>query len=150
MISQFVFGLLLIIALCLFYKNSKAIVRNILLGKKINRTDNVSLRLKTMLLVAFGQKKMFKRPIVALLHLVVYVGFCIINIEMVEIVIDGLFGTHRILSSLDGFYDFLIFTFEVLAFLVIVGCLVFLVRRNLLKIARLNKKELDNWPKTDA
>jgi len=103
-----------------------------------------------MLLVAFGQKKMFKRPIVALLHLVVYVGFCIINIEMVEIVIDGLFGTHRILSSLDGFYDFLIFTFEVLAFLVIVGCLVFLVRRNLLKIARLNKKELDNWPKTDA
>ena len=150
MISQFVFGLLLIIALFVFYKNSKTIVRNISLGKKVNRSDKVSLRLKTMLLVAFGQKKMFKRPIVALLHLVVYVGFCIINIEMLEIVIDGIFGTHRVLSSFNGFYDFLIFTFEILAFLVIIGCLVFLVRRNVLKIARLNKTELNNWPKTDA
>jgi len=150
MISQFVFGLILITALFLFYKNAKTIIRNILLGKKINRFDNVPLRIKTMLLVAFGQKKMFKRPIAALLHLLVYVGFCVINIEMLEIIIDGLFGTHRILSFLNGFYDFLIYTFEILAVLVIIGCLVFLVRRNIIRVKRLNKAELNNWPKTDA
>ncbi|COY70803.1 Uncharacterised protein [Mycobacterium tuberculosis] len=104
-----------------------------------------------MLLVAFGQKKMFKKPIPALLHLFVYVGFCIINIEMLEIVIDGLFGSHRVLSNvLGGFYDFLIFSFEILAFLVLLGCVIFMIRRNVLKIKRLNQSELNNWPKTDA
>lgn len=104
-----------------------------------------------MLLVAFGQKKMFKRPIPALLHLFVYVGFCIINIEMLEIVIDGLFGSHRVLSSvLGGFYSVLIAGFEILAFLVLLGCVIFFIRRNVLKLKRLNQVELNNWPKTDA
>lgn len=150
MIAQLIFGVLLIVALYLFYKNASKIYRNICLGKPINRTDRKSERIKTMLLVAFGQKKMFKRPIPAVLHLFVYVGFCIINIEMLEIVIDGLFGTHRILSFLGTFYDALIYSFEILAFLVLLGCVVFMIRRNITKVPRLNQAELNNWPKTDA
>lgn len=103
-----------------------------------------------MLLVAFGQKKMFKKPIPALLHLFVYVGFCIINIEMLEIIIDGLFGSHRVFSFMGGVYDGLIYAFEILAGLVILGCVLFLIRRNLLPITRLRQAELQKWPKTDA
>ncbi len=150
MIGQLIFGVLLIAGIILFYKNTSKIYRNIRLGKSLDRSDRPSERLKVMLLVAFGQKKMFKKPIPAILHLFVYVGFCIINIEMLEIVIDGLFGTHRVLSFMGGFYDFLIFSFEILAFLVLMGCVVFAVRRNILKLKRLNQAELDNWPKTDA
>ena len=150
MISQLIFGILLIGALVLFYINASKIYRNIKLGRSANFSDNASERLKTMLLVAFGQKKMFKRPIPALLHLFVYVGFCIINIEMLEIVIDGLFGTHRVLSFLGSFYDFLIYSFEILAFTVLVACVVFLIRRNIIKLKRLTQPELNNWPKTDA
>lgn len=150
MIGQLIFGVLLIAGIILFYKNASKIYRNIRLGKSLDRSDRPSERLKVMLLVAFGQKKMFKKPIPAILHLFVYVGFCIINIEMLEIVIDGLFGTHRVLSFMGGFYDFLIFSFEILAFLVLMGCVVFAVRRNILKLMRLNQSELDNWPKTDA
>lgn len=150
MISQLLFAIVFIAAILLFYKNASKIYRNIRLGKTVNRFDNPAERIKTMLLVAFGQKKMFKRPIPAVLHLFVYVGFCIINIEMLEIVIDGLFGTHRVLSSLGGFYDFLIASFEVLAFAVLVSCIVFLIRRNVLKLKRLNQPELNNWPKSDA
>src|SRR5690606_37781441 len=98
MIGQLIFTFLLITAGFFFYKNAAKIYRNIKLGQTVNRFDKPSMRLRTMLLVAFGQKKMFKRPIPALLHLCVYVGFCIINIEMLEIVIDGIFGTHRVLS----------------------------------------------------
>ena len=93
---------------------------------------------------------MFKRPIAAFLHLCVYVGFIIINIEMLEIVIDGVFGTHRVLSFLGGFYDFLIGAFEILAILVLISCVIFLIRRNIIKIKRLNQPELNNWPKSDA
>ncbi|WP_156306988.1 4Fe-4S dicluster domain-containing protein [Sphingobacterium endophyticum] len=151
MISQLIFGIILIAALVLFYKNASKIYRNIKLGQSVNRFDRAGERLKIMLLVAFGQKKMFKRPIPALLHLFVYVGFCIINIEMLEIVIDGLFGSHRVLSSvLGGFYNVLIAGFEILAFLVLLGCVIFFVRRNVLKLKRLNQVELNNWPKTDA
>ena len=151
MISQLIFGIIFIAALVLFYKNASKIYRNIKLGKATDRSDRPAERLKIMLLVAFGQKKMFKRPIPALLHLFVYVGFVIINIEMLEIVIDGLFGTHRVLADvLGGFYDFLIFSFEILAFLVLLGCVVFAIRRNILKVKRLNQSELNNWPKTDA
>lgn len=151
MISQLIFGIILIAALVLFYKNASKIYRNIKLGKSVNRFDRAGERLKIMLLVAFGQKKMFKRPIPALLHLFVYVGFCIINIEMLEIVIDGLFGSHRVLSSvLGGFYNVLIAGFEILAFLVLLGCVIFFIRRNVLKLKRLNQVELNNWPKTDA
>lgn len=151
MISQLIFGIILIAALVLFYKNASKIYRNIKLGKSVHRFDRAGERLKIMLLVAFGQKKMFKRPIPALLHLFVYVGFCIINIEMLEIVIDGLFGSHRVLSSvLGGFYNVLIAGFEILAFLVLLGCVIFFIRRNVLKLKRLNQVELNNWPKTDA
>ncbi|MGJ1203244.1 4Fe-4S dicluster domain-containing protein [Sphingobacterium lactis] len=150
MISQLIFGILFVAAVVLFYKNASKIYRNIRLGKALDRSDRPGERLKTMLLVAFGQQKMFKRPIPALLHLFVYVGFCVINIEMLEIVIDGLFGTHRVLSVLGGFYNFLIYAFEILAFLVLAGCVVFMIRRNVLKVKRLNQSELNNWPKTDA
>lgn len=150
MISQLIFAILLLGAGYYFYLHASKIYRNIKLGKKIDRFDNPSQRLKTMLLVAFGQKKMFKKPIPALLHLLVYVGFCIINIEMIEIIIDGLFGTHRILAFLGDLYAILIGSFEILAFAVLSACLLFLVRRNILKIKRLNQAELNNWPKTDA
>lgn len=150
MIGQLIFTFLLITAGFFFYKNAAKIYRNIKLGKTVNRFDNPSMRLRTMLLVAFGQKKMFKRPIPALLHLCVYVGFCIINIEMLEIVIDGIFGTHRVLSFMGGFYNFLIYSFEILALLVLLSCVIFFIRRNILKLRRLNQHELNNWPKTDA
>lgn len=150
MVSQLLFALIFFAAGFLFYKNARKIYRNIRLGKSVNRFDNPAERIKLMLLVAFGQKKMFKRPLPAILHLCVYIGFCIINIEMIEIVIDGLFGTHRVLSFLGSFYDVLIYSFEILAFLVIAACVVFLLRRNVVKVARLNQRELNNWPKTDA
>ena len=150
MISQLVFSIVLLAAILLFYKNARKIYRNICLGKSVNRFDNPSERFKTMLLVAFGQKKMFKRPIPALLHLFVYVGFCIINIEMIEILIDGVFGTHRVLAFMGGFYAVLIASFEILAFTVLLSCVIFLIRRNVLKIKRLNQAELNNWPKSDA
>jgi len=150
MISQLLFAIVFIAALLLFYRNACKIYRNIRLGKSVNRVDNPSERIKTMLLVAFGQKKMFKKPIPAILHLFVYIGFCIINIEMIEIVIDGLFGSHRVLSFLGGFYDFLIASFEILAFAVLLSCVIFFIRRNVLKVKRLNQAELNNWPKTDA
>lgn len=126
------------------------IYRNIKLGKAENRKDKPFERLKTMLLVAFGQKKMFKKPVPALLHLFVYVGFCIINIEMLEIVFDGIFGSHRILSFTGSFYNFLIFSFEWLALAVLLSCAIFLVRRNVLHIYRFGGRELLKWPKTDA
>lgn len=150
MISQILFAFLLIAATLLFSRNAYKIYRNIKLGKNINRFDNPSERLRIMLLVAFGQKKMFKNTIPALLHLLVYVGFVIINIEMLEIVIDGLFGTHRVFAFLGGIYDVLIASFEILAFIVLVSCTLFLIRRNVLKVKRLNQPELNNWPKTDA
>jgi heterodisulfide reductase subunit C len=150
MISQLTFAILLVVALVFFIRNAKKIVRNIKLGRTVSRFDNPRERIKTMLLVAFGQQKMFKKPIPALLHLFVYVGFCIINIEMIEIVIDGLFGTHRVLSFMGGFYNFIIYAFELLAFAVLLSCVIFLIRRNVLKIKRFQNKELQNWPKTDA
>lgn len=150
MISQVIFAFLVVVAGALFFRNARRIYRNIKLGKSVDRFDQPGERIKTMLLVAFGQQKMFKKPIPAILHLLVYLGFIIINIEMIEILIDGLFGTHRILSYLGGFYTFLIASFEVLAFLVLVSCVVFLLRRNVVKIHRLNQKELNQWPKTDA
>ncbi len=150
MISQVIFFCLLIFALLFFAKNAGRIYRNIKLGKAENRSDRPTERLKIMALVAFGQKKMFKKPLPALLHLFVYVGFCIINIEMLEIVIDGVFGTHRVFSFMGSFYNFLIFAFEWLALAVLLSCAVFFVRRNMLHIYRFGGRELLKWPKTDA
>jgi len=153
-ISNIIFLLLLIASVGLFVFNAKKIRRNILLGRAVNRTDRKSERWKIMTLVALGQKKMFQRPIPALLHLFVYVGFVLINIEVLEMFIDGIFGTHRFLSFLNfkglPLYNYLIGFFEVLAFLVTLGCALFLVRRNIIHVKRLAVKELNGWPRTDA
>lgn len=150
MIGQIVFVIVLITAVLLFSYNLRKIGRNIRLGRKEDRSDNPGARWKNMLLVAFGQKKMFKRPIPALLHLFVYLGFVIINIEMLEIIIDGLAGTHRIFAGMGVFYSLLIACFEWLAFSVLLGCVLFLVRRNVLRVKRFFGREMTAWPKTDA
>lgn len=146
MIGSVIFCILLIGASALFYVNIKKIRRNILLGKDVD----VKGDLKTMLRVAFGQSKMATRPIPFILHLFVYVGFVLINIEVLEMFVDGVFHTHRAFSFLGSFYDFLIGFFEVLAFLVTFGCAVFLIRRNVVHVKRLVMKELNGWPKSDA
>lgn len=150
MIGQLIFLCLFIVAIIFFGRNAMKIYKNIKLGRDTQRTDNPGQRLRTMLLVAFGQQKMFKKPFPAILHLFVYVGFCIINLEMLEIVIDGIFGTHRVFSFLGSSYSFLIYSFEWLAFAVLLSCLIFFIRRNALNIYRFSGKELNNWPKTDA
>lgn len=130
------------------------IKKTIQLGKAEDRSDNPTQRLKNMLLLAFGQKKMFARPIVAILHLAVYVGFVIINLEVLEIVLDGLLGTHRIfLKPLGSLYPMLINFFEILALAVIVACVVFLIRRNITKVERLQESrhsEMKGWPVKDG
>src|SRR5438067_7130652 len=99
-------------------------------------------RWKNVLLIAFDQKPMFDKPLVALLHLAVYAGFVIINIEILEIILDGIFGTHRLFAPyLGSFYTFIIDFFEILAFLVLTSCIVFLIRRNIVRVRRLNMKE---------
>lgn len=150
MISQSLFAIILIGAIILFTINVRKIIRNIKLGRDENRSDQPAERLKTMALVALGQKKMFKRPIPALLHLFVYLGFVIINIEMLEIVLDGLFGSHRLFSFMGTFYSFLIASFEWLAFAVLLGCVIFLIRRNVIRVRRFFGVEMTSWPKTDA
>ena len=150
MISQAIFGVVLLVAIGLATYNARRIIANIRMGRTEQRRDHPTRRLKVMLLVAFGQRKMFKRPFAALLHLFVYLGFCIINIEMLEIVIDGLFGTHRVFAGLGSFYAFLIAAFEWLALAVLVGCVVFLARRNIARIKRFFGTEMTPWPRTDA
>ncbi|HWK98546.1 MAG TPA: (Fe-S)-binding protein [Parapedobacter sp.] len=150
MISQVIFGIILLAAIALATYNARKIIRNIRIGRPEQRHDQPARRLKTMLLVAFGQKKMFKRPFAALLHLFVYLGFCIINIEMLEIVIDGLFGTHRAFAGLGIFYAFLIAAFEWLALTVLAGCVIFLTRRNIARLKRFSGTEMTSWPRTDA
>ncbi|MEY5069600.1 MAG: hypothetical protein RLZ47_1462 [Bacteroidota bacterium] len=151
MIAQILFLVFLLGASILFGRNVAKIRRNIKLGRSEDRSDRPMDRLKTMLFVAFGQSKMTKRPVAAIMHFFLYAGFVIINIEVLEIVIDGLFGTHRVFAApLGGVYNFLIGTFEILALLVIVGCVVFLIRRNVLKLRRFSGKEMSSWPKTDA
>lgn len=149
-IPNIVFALLLIVTSLFFAKQVGKIRRNILLGREEDRSDNSALRWKTMFLVAIGQSKMMANPLVSFLHILVYVGFIIINIEVIEIVVDGLFGTHRFLSFMGAFYDFLIGSFEYLALGVIAACVVFLVRRNVLKVKRFWSKEMTSWPRSDA
>ncbi len=123
---------------------------NISLGKDINRYGNKKERWGQMFKVAFGQTKMVARPIAGILHLIIYSGFLIINIELIEIIIDGIFGTHRVLSFLGLVYNFLIASFEILAFLVLIVCIIFLTRRNIIKIKRFISSEMKGWPKLDA
>ena len=130
----------------------KFIKRNILLGKSIGLTgEEKSERLKKMFLLAFGQRKMFDKPFVGLLHFAIYAGFLIVNIEVLEIVLDGIFGTHRLFSGfLGGLYPLLINFFETLALLVVVSCVIFYTRRNVAKIERFHKPEMKGWPFKDA
>lgn len=145
------FALLTLVAVVLFSKKVTAIRRNILLGRKEKINDQPAKRLKNLLLLALGQKKMFNNPLVAILHAVVYAGFIIINIEIIEIIIDGLSGSHRILFPLfPTLYPYLINSFEVLALLVLVACVIFLIRRNVLYIKRFMSNDLNGWPRTDA
>lgn len=150
-IPQIVFVLIAGFFGFLIYRRISQISKNIKLGKDVNLSDNKSERLKTMLLVAFGQKKMFKRPVPAFLHLLIYVGFILINIEVLEIVIDGVFGTHRVAAPiLGGLYIGMINFFEFLAVGVLFSCVVFLIRRNILRINRFKKIEMVGWPSLDA
>ncbi|MFM6976867.1 MAG: 4Fe-4S dicluster domain-containing protein [Sphingobacteriaceae bacterium] len=151
MIAQILFFICTAAAIALFSKNVAKVRRNILLGKPEDRSDRPMDRLKTMLRVAFGQSKMTKRPVAAILHFFVYAGFIIINIEVLEIIIDGLFGTHRVFARpLGPVYNALIGSFEILALLVLVACIIFLIRRNLLKLRRFSGTEMTHWPKSDA
>lgn len=151
MISSILFSLILIFSILLFVRNCRKLYRNINLGKDINRYDNSNFRFKKMIRLAFGQSKMFDKPIVGILHFIVYVAFVLINIELLEIVIDGVLGTHRFLAPYMGsFYNFLIAFFELLAFAVIISVAVFWIRRNFLKIKRFLSNDLKGWPKNDA
>jgi heterodisulfide reductase subunit C len=149
-ISIIAFIVLLVVSLGLFAKNVRTIIRNIKLGKDIDRSNSKAERFKLMLKVAFGQSKMQARPVVGVLHFIVYAGFIIINVEVLEIVLDGLLGTHRLFSPLGNLYTFLISSFEVLALLVLVACVIFLIRRNVIRIKRFFNPEMDGWPRTDA
>ena len=150
-VQQIFFILLSIVSIWLFAKKAKEIRRNINLGRDEDFSDQKSRRWKNVLLLAFGQKKMFRNPLVAILHFFVYAGFIIINIEVLEIVLDGIFGTHRLFAvPLGGLYSFLINSFEILALLVLAGCLIFLIRRNVLKLRRFISRDLDGWPRSDA
>lgn len=150
LIQQILFILLTAAAIFVFARKVKFIRRNINLGREEDFEPSPD-RWRNVLLMAFGQKRMFDKPLVALLHFAVYAGFIIINIEILEIVLDGLFGKHRLFApSLGSFYSFVINFFEVLAFLVLTACVVFLIRRNVVQVRRLAMKELNGWPKSDA
>ncbi|WP_298287047.1 (Fe-S)-binding protein [Lutibacter sp.] len=149
-IGTIAFAILLIAGIGFFVKNIKKIYRNIQLGKTINRKDHPAQRWKNMGMIALGQSKMVKRPIAGILHIIVYVGFIIINIEVLEIIIDGLFGTHRAFTFLGSFYHFLIASFEILAFLVLISVIVFWIRRMIVRIPRFWNKEMKGFPKNDA
>lgn len=151
-IGNIIFVVLLLAAAGLFAKNAAFIVSNIRLGRPLDRTDRKAERWKLMARVALGQSKMVVRPVAGILHIFVYLGFVIINIEILEIVLDGIFGTHRLFAPLigDAAYHVFINTFEVLALLVLIGCVVFLIRRNIVGISRFKKSEMKAWPTTDA
>ncbi len=149
--QQILFIICAIAAIYIFARKVTEMRRNVLLGRDEDISDNKGERWKNMVLLALGQKKMFKKPLPALLHLAVYAGFIIINVEILEIFLDGVTGQHRMFAPmLGGLYSFLIGFFEVLAALVLIGCLIFLVRRNIIKVRRLNMAELNGWPRNDA
>lgn len=146
-IGNIVFIVILAAAIFIFARRIGQIRGNINLGKDKDLSGNRAERWKTMALVALGQSKMVTRPVAGIMHILIYVGFVIINIEVVEIIIDGIFGTHRILSFMGGFYDFLIGSFEILAMMVVLACVVFLLRRNIMNIRRFRMPEMKGWPK---
>ncbi|MCH1539203.1 MAG: Fe-S oxidoreductase, partial [Flavobacteriaceae bacterium] len=150
-IPNVLFVFLLVTAVTIFTKNILKIKNNIYLGKSIHRNDDKPERWKNMARIALGQSKMVKRPVAGLLHVVVYLGFLVINIELLEIIVDGVFGTHRIFAPhLGGLYNVLIAVFEVFAFLVLVSVIIFWIRRNVIRLNRFWKNEMKGWPKLDA
>ncbi len=151
MIQQIAFIIILGTAIYFIRKRILFIRRTVNLGKDKSLNDRPGERLKKMLLVAFGQRKMFKRPLPAILHFFIYAGFLIINLEVLEFVIDGLAGTHRIFAPfLGGFYNVLMNFFEFLAVAVLLSCVIMLMRRNVLKIKRFWSSEMTSWPRLDA
>ncbi|PKA84223.1 4Fe-4S dicluster protein [Ulvibacter sp. MAR_2010_11] len=149
-IPNILFLIALIVGIGFFTKNIRKIIRNIKLGLQVDASDHKTERMGNVLRIALGQSKMVVRPVSGLLHIFVYVGFIIINIEVLEIIIDGIFGTHRIFSGLGIVYDYLIASFEILALLVLIGVIVFWIRRNIQKIKRFWAAEMKGWPKNDA
>ena len=149
-IPNILFFLLLTAGVGYFTKNIRTVIRNIKLGIPVATNDHKKERYGNVARIALGQSKLLKRPISGALHAIVYLGFIIINIEVLEIIIDGLLGTHRIFAFLGGFYDFLIGTFEILALLVLVSVVLFWTRRNVLKIKRFLSPEMKGWPKQDG
>lgn len=149
-LPNILFAIVLIAGIGFFVKNVKKLTRNIKLGRDIDVSDNKSQRWKNMAMIALGQSKMVRRPVAGFLHVIVYVGFIIINIEVLEIIIDGLFGTHRLFSSIGSLYGLLIGAFEILALLVFVSVTLFWIRRNIIKLKRFWKSEMTSWPKNDA
>ena len=136
-ISNIIFLVVFLVAITFFIRNLNRIIANIKLGRDIDRSDRSTDRWKNMFRVAVGQSKMTRRPVAGILHIILYLGFVIINIEVIEIIVDGIFGSHRFLSSIlpIGLYNFLIGSFEILAILVLVACIIFLIRRNVVRIS---------------
>jgi len=149
-ISNIIFALILVVGIVFFARNVKKLIRNIKLGKEVDVSDNKPQRWKNMVKIALGQTKMVVRLVPGILHILVYVGFIIINLEVLEIIIDGLLGTHRIFADLGVLYDVLIASFEVLAFLVIVSVILFWIRRNVIRLKRFMSPEMSGWPKNDG
>ncbi len=149
-LPNILFVVLLICGIGFFAKNIGRLRRNILLGKDIDVSDEKPLRWKNMAKIALGQTKMVVRPIPGILHFIVYVGFIIINIEVLEIIIDGIVGSHRIFAGAGKLYNALIGAFEVLALLVIISVIIFWIRRNVIRLQRFFKPEMEGWPKKDG
>ena len=151
-VPNILFAVILVLGIGYFARNIKKIIRNIKLGQEVDASDNKSQRWSNVVRIALGQSKMVKRPVSGFLHVIVYIGFIIINIEVLEIIIDGLFSTHRIGSEYlpSSLYGFLIGSFEILAVLVLVAVIVFWLRRNVIKIKRFLSSEMKGWPKNDG
>ena len=151
LIQQIAFVLLAGISIWLFVRKTSEIRRNILLGKEEDFSDRKPDRWRNLFLLALGQKKMFRNPFVALMHFVIYAGFIIINLEVLEILLDGVLGTHRLFAGFSPkYYAYLINAFELLAAGVIIVCVIFLLRRNVIRLKRFISKDLNGWPRSDA
>jgi heterodisulfide reductase subunit C len=153
-LQQILFVVALGVAGYFISKRIGIIKKTIQLGRDEDRTDNSSQRWATMFRIALGQKKMFDRPVVGIMHFIIYAGFILINVEVLEIILDGILGTHRLFAPfLSDFYRYLINFFEFLAFGVLAVCVVFLIRRNITKVERLQPtrhRELNGFPVIDA
>ena len=149
-IPNILFLLALVLGIGYFTRNIRKVIRNIKLGQEANTSGDKGQRWKNVMRIALGQSKMVVRPVSGIMHIIVYLGFIIINLEVLEIIIDGLFGTHRVFSFFGVAYDYLIAAFEVLALLVLIAVIVFWIRRNVQRIKRFLSPEMKGWPKNDG